>query len=77
MQTSVCALFTNFVRLPLSLRIDDVRPFFSSSVLIIDFYLSRILADAKVTSPFIVRMLYDNNMTYNIVEAASEVTGER
>ncbi len=28
-----------------------------------------------MASPFIVRMLYDDNMTYNIVEAASEVTG--
>lgn len=34
----------------------------------------RNLSEARVASPFIVRMLYDDNMTYNIVEAASEVT---
>ena len=39
------------------------------------FLIDRLLADAKVTSPFIVRMIYDNNMAYNIVEAAAEVTG--
>ena len=39
------------------------------------FSLLRNQSEAKVASPFIVRMLYDDNMTYNIVEAASEVTG--
>ena len=33
------------------------------------------MSEAQVASPFIVRMLYDDNMTYNIVDAASEVTG--
>ena len=40
------------------------------------FRFHRNQSEAKVASPFIVRMLYDDNMTYNIVEATSEVTGK-
>ena len=39
------------------------------------FLSFRNVSQAQVASPFIVRMLYDDNMTYSIVDAATEVTG--
>jgi hypothetical protein len=34
------------------------------------------MSEARVASPFILRMLYDDRMTYNIVETASQVLGK-
>ena len=40
------------------------------------FIICRNLPDTRVTSPFMLRMLYDDRIAYNIVETASEVLGK-
>ena len=41
-----------------------------------EFSFPRQLSQNRLGSPFIVRMLYDDRITYNIIDAASETLGK-